>query len=91
MRAPAVAERARRDDEHALARRQEVHDRRLERARAGRREQEDVVLGPADLLQPAERAEHELAEVRPAVVDHRRCARPRAPPGGTGVGPGAIR
>ena len=33
-RGPALAELARRDDEHALARREQVHDRRLERAGA---------------------------------------------------------
>ena len=73
-RAPAVAERSGRDDEHALARREEVHERGLEGARARRGEEQDVVLGAADLLQPAERPEHELAEVRPAVVDDRRRA-----------------
>ena len=64
MLAPALAERAGRDDEHALARRQQVHDGRLERRRARRGEEEDVVLRAAHLLQAGERAEHELAEVR---------------------------
>ena len=74
-RAPAIAERPRRDHENAFARRQEVHERGLERTRAGRGEEQDVVLGAAHLLQPPERSEHELAEVRPAVMDDRLGAR----------------
>ena len=74
-RAPAIAERPGRHDEHALAGREDVHERRLERTRPGCGEEQHVVLGPADLLQAAERPEHELAEVGPAVVDHRSRAR----------------
>ena len=70
-RAPAVAERSGRDDEDALARRQDVHERGLERTGAGCGEEQDVVLGAADLLQAAERPEHELAKVRPAMMDDR--------------------
>ena len=58
-----------------LARRDEVRDRRLEGAGSGGAEQEDVVLGPADLAQASEHALVDRQEVRAAVVDHRRADR----------------
>ena len=68
---PARAELAVRDDEHLLARREEVGERRFERARAGGGEEEHVVLGPEDLLQPREHLEEDRLEVGRAVVDDR--------------------
>ena len=70
-RRPALAEVPGRDDEHALAGRAEVGDRRLERAGARAREEEHVALGAVHLLQPLEHARVDLAEVRRAVVDDR--------------------
>ena len=48
---PARAELAVRDDERLLTRGEEVHERRLERAGAGRGEEEHVVLRAEDLAQ----------------------------------------
>ena len=70
-RRPALAEVAGGDGEHAVARRAEVDDRRLERARARAREEEDVVVGAVHLLQAAEHARVDLPEVGRAVVEHR--------------------
>ena len=69
-RRPALAERPGRDGEHALARRAEVDDRRLEATGARAGEEEHFRRGPVDLLQPAEHPRVHLAEVRRAMVDH---------------------
>ena len=70
-RDPALAERAGRDGQHALAGRAEADDRRLERTRPRAGEEEHVALRPVHLLQPREHARVDLAEVRCAVVEHR--------------------
>ena len=70
-RLPALAELALRDREHAVARRKEVHDRRLERAGTGRSEDEHVVRGAEDLAQPLERDLEHRGEVGRAVVEDR--------------------
>ena len=68
---PALAEVAGRDDEDAVARREQVGDCRLHRGRAGGREQEHVALGAVHLAQALERRGEDRAEVGPAVVDDR--------------------
>ena len=70
-RLPPLAELALRDGEDALARREQVDDRRLERSGAGRREHEDLVLRPVHLAQPFLREAEDLREVGRAVVEHR--------------------
>ncbi len=65
---PTFTELASHDGEDALARRKQVHDGRLERGGARCGEQQDVVLSPADLLQPPQRAEHDRTKVRAAMV-----------------------
>ena len=79
-RDPAVAELARRDAEHALAGREQVHDRGLERGRARRGEEQDVGARPADLRRRARQRVIELAEVRARDGGGRARRRPRAPP-----------
>ena len=55
-RSPALAELAARNDEHRLARREQIDERGLERAGTGRGQDEHLVLGAEDLLQAAVRA-----------------------------------
>ena len=68
---PALAEAPGGDDDDPVARRAEVRDRRLHRARAGRREQEHVGRRAEDLLQPLQALGVDRAEVGAAVVDDR--------------------
>ena len=70
-RGPPLAEVPRRDHEVRLAGRDEVRDRRLERARARCRKEQDIPLCPADVAQPREAALVDRLEVRAAVVDDR--------------------
>ncbi len=70
-RDPALAEGAVADDGDAVARRAEVRDRRLHRARAGGGEEQHVRAGAVDVAQPAERPFVDRAEVGAAVVDDR--------------------
>jgi hypothetical protein len=70
-RLPALAELALRDGEDALRRRQQVDDRRLERAGSGCRQHEDLVLRAEHLAQPLLGEPEDLREVRRAVVEHR--------------------
>ena len=79
-RDPALAEAPGGDDEVRLARRDEVRDRRLERAGAGGAEEEHVVLGPADLAQAREDALVDGEEVGAAVMERRARRQRRAPP-----------
>jgi hypothetical protein len=60
-----------RPERHAVARGAEVRDRGFHRAGAGRGEEQDVVFGAADGLQPLEHLAEERAVVRAAVVDDR--------------------
>jgi hypothetical protein len=68
---PALAEVPRGEDELAVARRRQVGDRGLERARPGRREHEHVMLRAVDLGEPREAALVHVAVVAGAVMDHR--------------------
>ena len=68
---PALAEIPGRDGEHPLAGRAQVHDRRLEGARARAGEEEHVRLRAVHLLEAPEHAGVHLAEVRRAVVEDR--------------------
>jgi hypothetical protein len=72
LRGESLAEEAMRDHEHRIARRYEVLEDRLHRARSRRGQMDDVVLRAEDLLQPLGHALERAAEVRRAVVDHRR-------------------
>ena len=74
-RDPPFAEGAVADDRDAIAGRAQIRDRRLHRARAGGGEEQDVGLGAVHVLQPAEHARVDLAEVGAAVVDDRLGAR----------------
>ena len=71
-RDPAVAERAGGDAEDAIARLDEVREHRLERAGAGGREEQDVVLGAEDELELAQHLAVGRDEARAAVVLLRR-------------------
>ena len=79
-RLPALAELALRDREHPLAGREEVDDRRLERAGARRREDENLVLRAEDLAQPLLREVEDRGEVGRAMVEHRLATARAAPP-----------
>jgi hypothetical protein len=68
---PALAEVPSRDDEVPLAGVDEIGYGRLERARSGSGEEQDVVLGAEDLLQPRETPLVRDLEVGPAMVHHR--------------------
>ena len=65
-----VAERADRDAEHAIARREDVDDGRLEAARAGGRDHRDVARRPEIRLHAVEDPGQHRGELRAAVVDH---------------------
>ena len=85
---PALAELAAVDDQHLVARREQVGDRCFHRAGAGRGEDEHVLLGLEDLLQRTLGVREDLAELRRAVVDDRlrhRQEHPRRHRGGTGA------
>jgi hypothetical protein len=69
--APALTERAGRDDDHAVAGRAEVRDRRLHRPRAGRCEHEDVALAAVHGPQPFEALAEQGPVVGATVVDDR--------------------
>ena len=68
---PALAEIPGGEDELAVARRGQVGDRGLERARSGRGEHEHVVLRSVDVAQPREAALVDLAVVARTMVDDR--------------------
>ena len=68
---PALAELALRDGKHPIAGRVEVDDRRLERPRAGRREDEHFVLRAIDRAQPLLGDGEDLGEIGRPVVDDR--------------------
>jgi hypothetical protein len=70
-RRPALAEATRGDDEMRVIRRHEVLHRGLECTGAGRREEQDVLLGPAHLAQPREATLVDRPEVGTAVMDDR--------------------
>jgi hypothetical protein len=70
-RHPALAEIPGGDDEVRLAGRDEVRDRRLERARSGSCKEEDVLLGPADLAEARQAALVDRAKVGAAVMNDR--------------------
>ena len=86
-RLPALPELALRDGEHPLARGEEVDDRRLEGAAAGRREDEHLVLRAEHLAEPLLCEPEHGREVRRAVVEHG-WESARNTSGGTDVGPG---
>ncbi len=67
---PALAEVPRRDDDHPIARRAEVRDRRLHGARSRAGEEQDVG-GLEHRAQPLEAAPEDLAVVGAPVVDDR--------------------
>jgi hypothetical protein len=69
-RRPALAEVPGRDDQHGVARRDEIRDRGLHRAAAGAPKEQHFLLGAEDLAQAREHARVELAVIRAAVVDH---------------------
>ena len=66
----AVAECADRDAQHAVAGRERVHDHCLHRAGARGAEDEHVVFGLEERLQPIGDALQHFGELRAAVVDH---------------------
>jgi hypothetical protein len=68
---PALAELALRDGEDALARREDVDDRRLERAGSRRREDEHLVLRTEHRPESLLREREDLGEVGRAVMEHR--------------------
>ena len=76
-RAPQRREVAGLEREHAVAGRERVDERRLPRAGAGRRVDDDRAVGAEDVPQPVEHLEAERREGRPAVVDRRVVDRPQ--------------
>ena len=68
---PPRPEFAVRDDERFLSRREQVHERRLERTRAGGGEEEHLVLRSEYLAQAGVGLLEHRLEVRRAMVDHR--------------------
>ena len=89
-RHPAVAEGAGGDAQHAIARLDQVREDRLERAGAGGREQQHVVLGAEDELELAQHLAVGRDEGRAAVV-LLRLGLDASTSGGTGTGPGVSR
>ena len=87
---PALAERAGGDDEDAAARSAEIRHRRLHRAGPGRREEQHVGRGAAELLQALEALPIDRPEVGPRWWTTG-CASAASTSGGTGVGPGVKR
>src|SRR5579884_230258 len=69
-RGEPLAERSVVDGQHAVARRQEVGDGRLEAARAGAHQRDDVVLGLEDLPEAVQHLADKPAERGSAVVGH---------------------
>src|SRR5207244_4689463 len=70
-RAHALAERAASEDEGLIAGRQRVRDGGLEPPRAGRAEEQYVVLGAEEILQRAGQGREQRSEFRAAVVYQR--------------------
>ena len=70
-RLPALAELALRDGEDALARREQVHDRGLERTGPRGGEDEHLALRPEHRAKPLLGEREHLGEVRRAVMEHR--------------------
>ena len=69
-RGESIAERADRNAEDAVARREHVHYQRFHRAGAGRRQRQHVMLGLEEALQARRDTVQHLGELRAAVVDH---------------------
>ena len=70
-RGEALAERAAAEDEGLIAGRQRVRDGGLETPRAGRAEEQYVVLGAEEILQRAGQGREQRGELRAAVVYQR--------------------
>ena len=69
-RGEPIAEGADGHGQHAVAGGEEVDDRGFEPARAGGREDEDVVCRPVERLEPIDDPTLEGCELGPAMVDH---------------------
>src|SRR5206468_4129795 len=66
---PALAELAAVDDDHRVAPLQEIDERRLHRAGAARGEDEHVLPGLKEILQPLADPAEDLLELRRSVMD----------------------